>query len=77
MSGTVDVDCVQSEANYPPPLSFGRPVRSRRNSREIVRGFRHNRVMSELLTNLERLSSIRRAAGDDTLWQGAKRTGKR
>jgi hypothetical protein len=33
--------------------------------------------MSELLTNLERLSSIRRAAGDDTLWQGAKRTGKR
>jgi type IV secretory pathway TrbD component len=33
--------------------------------------------MSELLTNLERLSPIHRAAGDDTLWQGAKRTGER
>jgi hypothetical protein len=33
--------------------------------------------MSELLTNLERLSSIYRATGDDTLWQGAKHTGKR
>ena len=26
--------------------------------------------MSELLTNLERLFPIDRAAGDDTLWQG-------
>ena len=33
--------------------------------------------MSEQLTNLERLSSIYRAADDDTLWQGAKHTGKR
>jgi hypothetical protein len=34
--------------------------------------------MSELLTNLERkLSTIHRFTGDDTLWQGAKHSGKR
>jgi hypothetical protein len=56
---------------------FQPSLRLRRNSREIVGRFRHNGGMSELLTNLERLSPIDRATGDDTLWQGAKHTSKR